>query len=87
MIQRPAGLGAFEFVVLATLRAQQLTRGCTPKVDGGHKNTVTAQIEVAEGKVAQFFLARAAAIAEPVTVSSHALESELVAVPAGVGRG
>jgi len=87
VIQRPPGVGAFEFVVLATLRAQQLTRGCTPKVDGGHKNTVTAQIEVAEGKVGQFFLAKAAVLAGPVAIAVDALEHELVAVPAGVGRG
>ena len=53
MIQRPAGMGAFQFVVLAKLRAQQLIRGCRPRVDGGHKHTVTAQVEVAEGKVTQ----------------------------------
>ena len=53
MIHRPPGLGAFEFVVLATLRAAQLTRGCQPRVDGTHKAIVTAQIEVAEGKVMQ----------------------------------
>lgn len=51
MIQRPSGIGAFEFVVLATLRAAQLIRGCRPLVDGSHKATVTAQVEVAEGKV------------------------------------
>ena len=55
MIQRPAGVGAFQFVVLATLRAAQLIRGCTPRVDGMHKATVTAQLEVAEGKVMQLF--------------------------------
>ena len=55
MIQRPEGVGAFQFVVLATLRAAQLIRGCTPRVDGMHKATVTAQLEVAEGKVMQVF--------------------------------
>jgi len=55
VIQRPAGVGAFQFVVLATLRAAQLIRGCTPRVDGMHKATVTAQLEVAEGKVMQVF--------------------------------
>ncbi len=53
MIQRPPGVGAFQFVVLATLRAAQLSRGCRPKVDGTHKASVTAQIEVAAGKVRQ----------------------------------
>ena len=52
MIQRPAGLGTFEFVVLATLRAAQLMRGCRPRVDGIHKAAVIAQLEVAQGKVA-----------------------------------
>ena len=53
MIQRPPGVGAFEFVILSTLRAAQLMRGCTPRVTGTHKATVIAQCEVAEGKVAQ----------------------------------
>ena len=46
-------MGAFEFVVLATLRAAQLMRGCLPRVDGTHRPTITAQCEVAEGKVTQ----------------------------------
>ena len=53
MIRRPAGVGAFQFVILASLRAAQLTRGCTPRVEGDHKIIVTAQHEVAEGKVTQ----------------------------------
>ena len=53
MIQLPVGMGKFEFVVLAKLRAAQLMRGCIPRVGGGHKPTVTAQHEVAEGKVTQ----------------------------------
>jgi DNA-directed RNA polymerase subunit K/omega len=44
-------MSAFEFVVLSSLRAAQLTRGCTPRVDGAHKIIMTAQIEVAAGKV------------------------------------
>jgi DNA-directed RNA polymerase subunit K/omega len=52
-MQRPAGLGTFEFVVLASLRVVQLARGCRPRVDGVHKRTVTAQLEVSEGKVIQ----------------------------------
>ena len=51
MIERPPGLGAFQFVVLATLRAAQLMRGCRPRIDSTHKTIVTAQFEVAEGKV------------------------------------
>jgi hypothetical protein len=53
VIHRPAAMGAFEFVVLATLRAAQLMRGCLPRVDGTHRPTITAQWEVAEGKVTQ----------------------------------
>lgn len=51
MIQRPSGVGTFEFVILATLRAAQLMRGCRPRVDGVHKATVIAQLEVSAGKV------------------------------------
>ena len=70
MIQRPSGVGTFQFVVLATLRAAQLMRGCRPRVDGIHKATVTAQIEISEGKVAQMS-AEPDAVAEP-PVLSHA---------------
>lgn len=51
MINRPIDLSAFEFVVLSGLRAAQLIRGCTPRVEGEHKLIMTAQMEVAEGKV------------------------------------
>jgi DNA-directed RNA polymerase subunit K/omega len=51
MVQRPPELTAFEFAVLAGLRAGQLARGCTPRVMCAHKITVTAQLEVAAGKV------------------------------------
>ena len=51
MIPRPAQIGTFEFVILASLRAAQLTRGCLSKVDGQHKATVRAQIEVSEGMI------------------------------------
>jgi len=50
---RPAGVGAFQFVVLASLRTVQLTRGCRPRLDGDHKHTVMAQLEVSHGKVIQ----------------------------------
>ena len=53
MIHRPTQFSAFEFVVLSGLRAAQLMRGCTPRIEGGHKTIVTAQIEVASGKVVQ----------------------------------
>jgi hypothetical protein len=52
-IPRPAGMGAFQFVVLSKLRAAQLMRGCRPRVDGMHKPTIIAQLEVSEGKVTQ----------------------------------
>jgi hypothetical protein len=32
-------------------------RGCRPRVDGEHKATVIAQLEVSEGKVTQVFTA------------------------------
>jgi RNA polymerase Rpb6 len=54
VIHRPPGMGAFQFVVLATLRAAQLMKGCRPRVERGvHKSTIIAQVEVAEGKVQQ----------------------------------
>ena len=53
MVRRPPQLSAFEFVVLASLRAVQLSRGCTPRVEGAHKRIVIAQLEVASGAVAR----------------------------------
>jgi len=53
VVHRPTQFSAFEFVVLSGLRAAQLMRGCTPRIDGGHKTIVTAQLEVASGKVLQ----------------------------------
>lgn len=50
-IARPAAGNAFEFVVLSALRAAQLMRGCTSRVESTHKVIVTAQLEVAAGKV------------------------------------
>lgn len=51
VVQRPVKIAAFEFAVLAGLRAGQLARGCTPRVSSGRKVTVTAQLEIAAGKV------------------------------------
>lgn len=51
MIRPPHEMGTFQFVALAALRAAQLTRGCSPRVEGGHTTAVTAQLEVAEGKI------------------------------------
>ena len=62
MIQRPHGMGGFEFVVLATLRATQLIRGCLPRIDGGHKSTITAQMEVSAGKVTRLLTPPAVAV-------------------------
>src|SRR5947207_5075330 len=53
VVQRPPGFNAFEFVVLSGLRAAQLMRGCTPRVESGHKTIVTAQLEIASHKVVQ----------------------------------
>jgi DNA-directed RNA polymerase subunit K/omega len=53
VVQRPAELSAFEFAVLAGLRAGQLARGCTPRVKSSDKIAVTAQMEVAERHVAR----------------------------------
>jgi DNA-directed RNA polymerase subunit K/omega len=51
MIRRPTGISAFEFAVLSGLRAAQLNRGCTPRVERSAKMAITAQQEVAERKV------------------------------------
>jgi len=51
MVRRPSEMNAFEFVVLSALRAAQLQRGCTPRVELSPKIAVTAQHEVAEGKI------------------------------------
>lgn len=51
MVQRPSEFNAFEFVVLSGLRAAQLMKGCTPRVEGAHKIIMTAQMEIAERKV------------------------------------
>jgi DNA-directed RNA polymerase subunit K/omega len=51
VVKRPDGMNAFEFSVLSGLRAAQLARGCTPRVDRAAKLAVTAQQEVAARKV------------------------------------
>jgi DNA-directed RNA polymerase subunit K/omega len=51
MVKRPRDMNTFEFVVLAGLRAAQLNRGCTPRVERSAKIAVTAQHEVAQRKV------------------------------------
>jgi DNA-directed RNA polymerase subunit K/omega len=51
VIVRPVSTNAFEFVIVSALRAAQLMRGCTPRVVASHKAVITAQREVAEGKI------------------------------------
>jgi hypothetical protein len=51
VVHRPTVLGAFEFATLSSLRAGQLVRGCKPRIDETHGIALTAQLEVAEGKV------------------------------------
>jgi len=80
-MQRPAGIGAFEFVILASLRAAQLMRGCRPKIEGFHKNTVLAQLEVAQGKVTAQSAEEAALEALPDT--GPAAEEPVPALVAG----
>lgn len=46
-------MGAFQFAVLSSLRTLQLARGCSPRIDALHRNTVMAQLEVSQGKVVQ----------------------------------
>ena len=48
---RTVGTNPFELVTIASLRAKQLIRGCTPRVASGHKLTTTARLEVSAGKV------------------------------------
>jgi DNA-directed RNA polymerase subunit K/omega len=51
MVNRPVQMNAYEFVVLAALRAQQLLAGCVPRLDGDHSAATMAQMEVAGGHV------------------------------------
>lgn len=51
MVRRPDGMSTFEFAVLSGLRAAQLYRGCTPRVERSPKIAITAQQEVAAWKV------------------------------------
>jgi DNA-directed RNA polymerase subunit K/omega len=53
MVSRPYEMNAFEFVVVSTLRAQQLMKGCIPRLDGEHKAITMAQMEVSAGKIAR----------------------------------
>jgi DNA-directed RNA polymerase subunit K/omega len=51
VVNRPAGTSALEFAVVSGLRAAQLMRGCTPRIESTHKVITTAQMEVAAGKI------------------------------------
>jgi DNA-directed RNA polymerase subunit K/omega len=53
MVERPDHMPAFEFVVLSAMRAEQLIKGCTPRVAPLHRHTTTARAEVASGLVAR----------------------------------
>ena len=44
-------MNKFEFAVVSSLRAVQLMRGCVPRVVTAQKMIMTAQLEVATGKV------------------------------------
>ena len=61
MVRRPAGMNAYEFVVVSALRAQQLMAGSIPRVEGDHKATTMAQMEVSQGRVTQLDVVRPAA--------------------------
>jgi DNA-directed RNA polymerase subunit K/omega len=53
MVNRPTHINAYEFAVLSALRAQQLIKGCTPRVAGTHNAPTMAQMEVAAGQVSR----------------------------------
>ena len=53
MVSRPIRINAYEFVVVAALRAKQLLAGCTPRLEGDHTPATMAQMEVAAGCVAR----------------------------------
>jgi hypothetical protein len=53
VVSRPLHINAYEFVVLSSLRAQQLLSGCTPRLAGDHSAATMAQMEVAAGRVSR----------------------------------
>ena len=59
MVNRPVQMNAYEFVVLAALRAQQLLAGCVPRLEGDHSAATMAQMEVAGGHVTRAEIAGA----------------------------
>ena len=56
LVVRPPGCNAYEFAVIASLRAKQLLSGCLPRVEGDHNASTKAQMEVAGGKVGRVSL-------------------------------
>ena len=75
MITRPVHFNAFEFVAVSTLRAQQLLKGCTPRLDGDHSAATMAQMEVAAGLVSSEKKgAQPAAVGDPSAVRRPAVE-------------
>lgn len=60
MVARPPSFNAYEFVVVASLRAHQLMSGCVPQIEGDHKATTMAQIEVANGRITRVEVATVA---------------------------
>jgi DNA-directed RNA polymerase subunit K/omega len=51
VIERPDHMSAFEYVVVCSMRAEQLIKGSTPRVTRAHRHTTTAREEVALGLV------------------------------------
>jgi DNA-directed RNA polymerase subunit K/omega len=51
VIHQSSESNSFETVRVATLRAVQLKRGCRPRVPASHRWILTAQLEIAAGKV------------------------------------
>lgn len=52
-VVRSPRVNSYEFAVVSALRAHQLMRGCLPRLEGVHKATTMARMEVAHGKVAR----------------------------------
>jgi len=66
MVTRPTHFNAYEFAVVAALRAHQLMSGCVPCLDGEHKATTMAQMEVASGKIGRLDVPTPAVAAAPI---------------------
>lgn len=50
VVRLPRG-NAYELAVVSALRAHQLMQGCVPRLQGEHKPTTMALMEVSLGKV------------------------------------